>query len=357
MLKHLFKMIWNKKKHNFLMILEMFVSFLVIFAVFSLLVFYSNNYRQPLGFDYRDVWVVNYATPENMHDNDSISLFHETIRKMLYTMPQIKEVSFTGGNVPFAMSTSNSMTNYNNKNILTNIYQAEEPYAKLLDMHLLDGRWFTKSDGASKIPPVVLNEKLKEELFGGQNAIGKVIGQDADKLKIIGVVQNVKDKGDYQPIEYGMYRLMDSGWYRFTSTIIMKLQQGADASFESKLFKELSNAIGSSIEIEHLDKKLSAKNKIFLVPAIIFVVVAAFLIVNVALGLFGVLWYNINKRRSEIGLRRAVGATGNSVSAQLVLEAVILATLSIIIGVFFAVQFPLLNLFDLPAAVYFQAII
>ena len=79
----------------------------------------------------------------------------------------------------------------------------------------------------------------------------------------------------------------------------------------------------SSIEIEHLDKKLAARNKIFLVPAIIAIVVACFLIINVALGLFGVLWYNINKRRSEIGLRRAVGASGNSVSKQLVGEALV----------------------------------
>jgi putative ABC transport system permease protein len=76
----------------------------------------------------------------------------------------------------------------------------------------------------------------------------------------------------------------------------------------------------------------------------------------VALGLFGVLWYNINKRRGEIGLRRAIGATGNAVSTQLVSEALILATFSLIIGSFFAVQFPLLNVFDLPAVVYLIAL-
>jgi len=70
-----------------------------------------------------------------------------------------------------------------------------------------------------------------------------------------------------------------------------------------------------------------------------------------------VLWYNINKRRGEIGLRRAVGATGSSVSMQLVVEALILSTFSIIVGVFFAVQFPLLNVFDLPAGVYVMAIV
>jgi putative ABC transport system permease protein len=74
------------------------------------------------------------------------------------------------------------------------------------------------------------------------------------------------------------------------------------------------------------------------------------------MGLFGVLWYNINKRRGEIGLRRAVGATGRSVSSQLVAEAMILATFSLIIGSFFAIQFPLLNVFNLPASVYLIAL-
>ena len=276
---------------------------------------------------------------------------------MLHSMPQIKEASFSANNVPFAMSTSNSNTSYNGKQVLTNIYQAEASYAKVLNMHLNDGRWFTQDDHVSKIPPVVINEMLKEALFGNENAVGKVIGTDADQLKVVGVVQNLKDKGEYQPVEYGMYRLIDTGWYRYASTILIKVQPGTDAAFESKLFKLLSNAIGSSIEIEHLDKKLASKNKIFLVPAIVVTVVASFLIINVAIGLFGVLWYNINKRRSEIGLRRAVGATNNSVLKQLIGEALVLSTFALIIGVFFAVQFPLLNVFDLPSGIYIIAML
>ncbi len=361
MFRHLFKLIWNKKKQNFLMITEMFVSFLVIFALFSMIVFYYHNYKQPMGFDYDDVWVVNYSLPQNIQSNDSVILFQQTIKQMLHSMPQIKNASFAGNNVPFAMSTSNSSASYNGKEALTNIYEAEVDYSKVLNMHLKNGRWFIDGDKISTISPIVINEKLKEDLFGNENAVGKVIGtsviDNKDRLRVVGVVQNVKDKGDYQPIEDGMYRLMDTGWYRFASTILLKMQPGTDATFESKLFKSLSNAIGSSIEIEHLDKKLVAKNKIFLVPAIIATVVACFLIINVALGLFGVLWYNINKRRSEIGLRRAVGATGNSVSKQLVGEALVLSTFALLIGSFFAVQFPLLNVFDLPSGVYIVAML
>ncbi|WP_167516172.1 hypothetical protein [Mucilaginibacter metallidurans] len=47
MFKHLFKLIWNKKKQNFLLITEMLVSFLVLFAVFTLMMYYYNNYKKP----------------------------------------------------------------------------------------------------------------------------------------------------------------------------------------------------------------------------------------------------------------------------------------------------------------------
>src|SRR5215216_1636025 len=104
MIKHLFKLIWNKKKQNFLMITEMFVSFLVIFAVFSLVVFYYRNYKQPMGFDYDNVWVVNYTPTENIKSNDSVILFRETLRQMLHSMSQVKEISFSSNNVPFSVT-------------------------------------------------------------------------------------------------------------------------------------------------------------------------------------------------------------------------------------------------------------
>lgn len=357
MFTHLFKLILNKKKQNALLIIEMFISFIVMFVVFTLIVFSYNNYRQPLGFDYKDVWVVNFTPPENINSSDSVAVFHDALKNLLISMPQIKEASFSGNNVPFSTNTMNWHINYNNIDKFTNWYVEEESYQRLLNMHMLSGRWFLNTDQNAKAPPVVITENLKNELFGKEDAIGKMVGTDGDiKLKVVGVVQNLKDKGDYQAIENGAFRLMDTGWARSIGNIVLKVRPDTDAAFESKLFKTISNAIGTNIEIEHLDKKLVSKNKLVLVPMIIVFVVAGFLIINVALGLFGVLWYNINKRRGEIGLRRAVGATGNSISNQLVSEALVLSTISLIIGCFFAFQFPLLNVFDLPAGIYLAAI-
>jgi putative ABC transport system permease protein len=198
---------------------------------------------------------------------------------------------------------------------------------------------------------------LKESLFKNEDPIGKILGEAPEAMKVIGVVNDFKDKGDYQGHKEGIFKRMDTSMYFFVSTILISVEPNADAAFESKLFKTLSNAIGSSIEIVHLADQRKTINQMTLVPMIILIIVAGFLIINVALGLFGVLWYNISLRKSEIGLRRAVGASGNSVSKQLVGEALMLSTFALIIGSFFAVQFPLLNVFDLPASIYIIALV
>ena len=357
MLQHLFKLIWNKKKENALLITEMFISFIVMFAVFTMAVYSYKNYKQPMGLDYDDVWIINFSPPENINRNDSVAMFHDALKKTLHSMPQITAISFSGNNIPFSMNQSDTKVNYGkHKGAISNVYVAEEDYPKVLNTKMKAGRWFTKADEASKIPVVVINHELQEKLFDSEDAVGKTISDDANQMRVIGVVENIKDKGAYQAIESGLYKPLDTGWARWTGTILLKVKPNTDAAFESKLFKTLSNAIGTSIEIEHLDKKLVSKNKVMLVPMIIAFVVAGFLIINVALGLFGVLWYNISKRRGEIGLRRAVGATGNSISNQLVGEALVLSTISLILGCFFALQFPLLIVFDLAPGIYLVSI-
>ncbi len=360
MFKHLFKLIWNKKKQNFLLMSEILVSFLVIFAVFTLIVYYYHNYKKPMGIDYQDVWVVNYSNSYQTKNTDSLDLYYGTLVQTIKSMPQVKGVSFTSDNIAFLHNQNTSGITVNKKRIDgVNWYTVGDDYKDVLNMQLLDGRWFNKNDAATTNTPVIINADLKEQLFGAGQAVGKVIGDGDDKrkLKVIGVVQSIKIKGDYAATDIGLYQRADTGSFRWLDKMLIKVSPDADAAFESKLYKTIADYMkGSDVQIEHMSDDHTSMNYFTLVPMIVLLIVACFLIINVALGLFGVLWYNINKRRGEIGLRRAVGATGNSVSAQLVNEAMILATLSLIIGTFFAVQFPLLNLFNLPASVYIIAI-
>src|SRR5216684_8530783 len=106
MIAHLFKLIWNKKKQNFLLMTEMLVSFIVLFAVFTLLVYYYQNYRRPIGFDYEQVWTMGYDNPKGMSDADSIAAFRESIRQLIKSMPQVEDVSFSDAMIPFGNNNS-----------------------------------------------------------------------------------------------------------------------------------------------------------------------------------------------------------------------------------------------------------
>ena len=78
-----------------------------------------------------------------------------------------------------------------------------------------------------------------------------------------------------------------------------------------------------------------------LVPLKIGAVIAAFLLVMVAFGLFGVLWQNTTQRIPELGLRRALGATSASIYRQIVAEQFLLSSSAMLVGLVLLVQLPL----------------
>lgn len=352
---------WNKRKQNFLLLSEILISFMVIFALSSFLVYYFQNYRKPAGVDHERVWSVVYDNRHLTKNVDSAILFHDNLEKSLKAMPQIKEVAYTSPNFPYSQSNMVTNLKLNNREIsFVNRYVAGTDYHKVLNMKLVEGRWFKPEDKVANAKPIVINETLKAETFGNKSAIGKYFDNHdkTDRLKVVGVVQDVKVNGDYRPAGKAMYNQMDTNDVKWNSFILLKVNETADANFEGKLYKFLGQTFHNArVEISYMDDLRDAKNEMTIIPMIIFMIVAGFLIINVALGLFGVLWYNISRRRSEIGLRRAIGASGTSVSSQLVAESLILAILSIIVGCFFAVQFPLLNVFDVAADVYIYAIV
>ncbi|OKS85179.1 ABC transporter permease [Mucilaginibacter polytrichastri] len=362
MFKHLFKLIWNKKKQNSLLIVEILLSFMVLFAVFAFGINSYRNYVKPIGINYEHVWVINYNNSLKTQNSDSLTLFYEGLLRNIKAMPQVIDAGYSSSNVPFSTSHTNNTISANGKEVPSvNQFSGDINYINVLGAKMQAGRWYNKEDFASKQNITVINNALKEKIFGNTDAVGKYLNYGDDKThsktKIIGVLNDIKFNGDYQRAEVSMYNRLDTGAYHWLTSILVKVDPKADAAFESRLYKLMANALkNSNIELEHLPNKLVAYNKFTLVPLIVMSIVAAFLIINVALGIFGVLWYNINKRRGEIGLRRAIGASGNSVSSQLVAEALIVATFSLIIGAFFAVQFPLLNVFDLPASVYLLAL-
>lgn len=360
MITHLFRLIWNKKKQNFLLMLEIFVAFLGLFAGFNFILYPYNNYKLPTGLETENVWTVTLDGVQDIKSMDSLQIFRESLRKVVTSVDGVEDVTFSNVSIPFTGQGHTIDVKGNNIETWARHYAVEDNYLEMLSMKMVEGRWFSDDDKVSKDKPAVITENLKEQLFGEENALGKIItsGDPAEKMRIIGIMANFKQESEAEVPGPGLFERMDTSDMRIDYCLLMKVRPGADAALESRVHKALANTLRTSnVEIEHFTEIKAARNEVMRVPFIVFMIISGFLIINVGLGIFGVLWYNINKRRTEIGLRRAVGATGNAISWQLVAEAVLIATLSLLLGFVLVVQFPMLHVGGLPVENYITAII
>src|SRR5262249_61692751 len=64
MIGHYLKLVWSRRWANGLILTEILISFLVLCAIFAVVVYYAGNWRRPLGFDYHNVWTVELSIPQ-----------------------------------------------------------------------------------------------------------------------------------------------------------------------------------------------------------------------------------------------------------------------------------------------------
>lgn len=364
MLSHLLRLMWNQKRRHALLIVEILASFLVLFGVASLIIYNLTNYREPIGFDYQNRWTLNFDTRDQ--PDSTIGDVMQRVKERILAYPQVEAATTFSGNTPFTMNTWNGDVSYQNAQAMSQQFRSDLDLPRTLNVPLIEGRWFNKSDELPDARTVVINAPLKKALFGDEQALGKKIafGEPNDKRKatdyftVVGVTGNFKPKGEYEENVPGIFQLAKGESRNHNRTIIMQVKPGTDASFEEKLTKDLGLLTkGWTVEVSYMENQRKTQHNLALVPVLILLIVSTFLLINVALGLFGVLNVSIARRRGEIGLRRALGATEGSISRQFIGEIVVLATFAMLIGLLVAGQFPLMNVFDLEASIYLTAML
>ncbi|MBC5775270.1 ABC transporter permease [Pontibacter sp. KCTC 32443] len=359
MIRHLFKLIWNRKKSNFLLITEIFFCFLVLFGVLSFIVYNVSNYTKPLGFKHENVWLLTMR-PSTDSTAQNRQIVEQVIQRVR-AFPQVEQASFTSSNAPFSFSRMNNDFSYGKiKRIESDVYEVQDEYKDVMQLQVSKGRWFSASDNASHHEPIVINKAFQQGLFGEEDPVGKVIHvNDTTTYQVVGVTDYFRAGSEYAaefPAVFTRINLQKNP-DKYENELLIRVKPGTGIDFEEKMVKEISG-IGKewTMEVATLEKMRQNKSKLTLVPMIALGLVCGFLILNVALGLFGVLWYNISRRNSEIGLRRALGAASGQIYRQFIGEVLVLATFGLIFGVLFAVQFPLLQVFDVESEVYFIAL-
>ncbi len=337
------------KLKNAWIFLELLAVFVVTWMAIDPL--YVLNYQKSIydGFDHKDLYVVSipsisYKSPAYREETaDGIAQYSKMVLDIIKNHPLVDN-AVRGYSMP--MNASHFMyttlvSNLDTSKIATHmlyipadkncfsvhgIKELEE-----LDLEDLNGMMISKS--------------IAKHFFGDDDAIGKKLWHnsvDGYGVRIIGVFDDVKNEQYKQPIPTVITFEIDyrgSLDYSGNIHLFVKLKPGV---LEGEFIKAFTEDLGDKFkignryfgEVSPYYKGIERKSEHIAITKEknIYTMLTCFVLFNMFLGIFATFWLKSKKRRSEIGLRMAMGSSKKGVRKMFVMESVKMASLASLVG-------------------------
>lgn len=194
---------------------------------------------------------------------------------------------------------------------------------------LVSGRFFTADDFASYRPVVVIDQLLADKLFQGQEPVGQMIYAGRRPYVVVGVVatsinENAPPEGELM-VPMSVYNALSGN--RNIGSIQMRPYKLEDVEKLSLQADQLLQQRFPGQEFmlwNNVDDLLQQQQTLEMASQGLTVVGAIALLVG-GVGIANIMIASVTERTSEIGLRRALGATQREIMLQFILEAAILS--------------------------------
>lgn len=350
MLRHLLKLIWKRKTRNLMLSLEILLAFVIVFAVAAFATRNLQLYRLPVGYQVEQLWSARILA-DGTRGADVGPALYDSLQRALRELPEVEAVAFASHS-PLSDSTMRTSVRLpaSGRTLQVDMVEVNDDFFALAGMQLQAGRWFSAADDGAAQLPAIVNRRMAEALFPGQDALGKVYTEahgDAEQAgpsyRITGIVDDYRSKGALMtPPNVMLVRFAPLSKRHGLRSVMLRVKPGTGRDFEQRLHRQLK-AIRNDwgYDIAPLTEMRAALLREQTIPLIILAVIGAFMLVMVAFGLFGVLWQNTTRRIPEIGLRRAVGASGAQIYRQIVGEQLLISSAAMLVALALLVQLPL----------------
>ncbi len=217
----------------------------------------------------------------------------------------------------------------------TNYYAVTPDYFNAMGIRLIRGRVFTPQDDAKAPRVAIINETMARQHFANEDPIGKRInitnGPDTWR-EIVGIVGDIK--------QYGVDKATSAQSYEpfaqvpFSSVNVVVRTNGSPAALLGALRPTVyavdkDQPVGAIRPLEEIMADSIARQRFAMTLLSVFSGVA---LVIAAVGIYGVMAYNVVQRTGEFGIRMALGAQQRDVLRLVLTQGGKLIGLGLVIG-------------------------
>lgn len=198
-------------------------------------------------------------------------------------------------------------------------------YFAVMGTRIIAGRGIDKDDRRGSAAVMVVSQSLAGQVFGARNPLGEWISVNGIQRQIVGIAEDGPSNHLHETVEpflYVPFAQMPSG------DIVLAVETAREPAALAQAFRREVKQYDPRAEIysattlrEHMARALSGDWMVVDLA----IGLGAFGVLLTGAGLFGVLQYGVNRRTRELGLRMALGASGERIQGLVLRESLRMA--------------------------------
>jgi putative ABC transport system permease protein len=244
-----------------------------------------------------------------------------------------------------AVSSSTTQLVFGNQNWATSVTGTAPQYFDIRDWSMAQGAAFTEDDVRMASNVAVIGDTVKQNLFGGTNAVGQTIRAGNLPFTVVGVLSakgssgmgGDQDDGIYVPITTLQKKITGQNWLR-SIMVSAKSQKESYAAQEqiTAILRDrhrLKASDPDDFSIRNLADVAELADQSAQVMTMLLASIAGVSLIVGGIGIMNIMLVSVTERTKEIGVRVAIGATEEDVQRQFLLESVVLSLLGGAVGI------------------------
>ena len=311
---------------------------------------FLNLYRMDIGIDTSRLVAMQLIFPVRTYSSlESRALFLERMEERLNGISTIEGV----GSTNYLPSSGASLRRFEidgrpvmtgEQRPLVGMVAIGSRYFDALGVRILRGRAFTATDGEPGREAMIINQRLAEMHFRGEDPIGRRIRLINDgnipgapkfyEATVVGVAPTIRQRFmelDPDPVVYITHA--QNALMAMSANLIVRARSNPVAV--TALLRQEISAMDPDVPVTNIrtmDEILARNRWPQRVFGTMFLVFAVIAIVLAAVGLYSVTAYSVSQRTQEIGIRMALGAEGKQVRWLILRRGIIQVAVGLTLG-------------------------